>query len=66
MKNQRGYTGIELMTVLFGVAVLLGVGGWIANIVKLVGMNFDSVTGMLIARAAGIVVAPLGAVLGFI
>jgi hypothetical protein len=63
MKHQRGFTIVKLtIAVLF----LLGAGGWIANIVKLIGMDFGSITGMLIARAAGIFVAPLGAVLGFL
>ena len=63
MKHHRGFTIVKLtIAVLF----LLGAGGWIANIVKLIGMDFGSITGMLIARAAGIFVAPLGAVLGFL
>lgn len=63
MNHQRGFTIVKLtIAVLF----LLGAGGWIANIVKLIGMDFGSITGMLIARAAGIFVAPLGAVLGFL
>ncbi len=45
--------------------VIAGLGGWIANIVKLIGMDFV-VSGMLIARAVGIFVAPLGAVLGYV
>lgn len=44
---------------------LFGVGGWIANIVKLIGSSFDPLTGIVIARAIGVFVAPLGAVLGF-
>lgn len=65
MKNsQRG------SALLFsGIVVLLaiaGVGGWIANIVKLVGMSMDPITGMLIVRAVGIVLAPLGAVMGYL
>jgi hypothetical protein len=64
MKNlQRGYTFVELAVVVLAV---LGVGGWIANIVKLVAMNFDHITGMLVARAIGVFFAPLGAVLGFL
>jgi hypothetical protein len=39
--------------------------GWIANIVKLVGMDFGSITGMLIVRTVGIFVPPLGGVMGF-
>lgn len=62
MKKQRGFTAIELFIVVF---VLLGVGGWIANIVKLVGSNFEPLTGMVIARIIGVFLAPLGSVLGF-
>jgi len=63
MKKQLGFTIIEVLIV---VLFLVGGGGWIANIVKLVGSNFDPLTGMVIARAIGIFVAPLGAVLGFL
>jgi len=37
--------------------------GWIANIITLA--HTDTFTGMVILRAIGIFVAPLGAVLGF-
>jgi hypothetical protein len=37
--------------------------GWIWNIVKLV--QADTVSGMEIARVAGIFIAPLGALLGY-
>ena len=40
--------------------------GWIWNIVKLVNSGFDVINGMLIARAIGIFVAPLGSVLGYL
>ena len=63
MKKQSGFTALELMAV---IVVVLGVGGWIANIVKLVGMNFDHITGLLVVRAIGIFLAPLGAVMGFV
>jgi len=60
---QQGFTAVELFIVAL---VLLGGGGWIANIVKLVGMDFGAITGMLIVRAIGIFIAPLGAVMGYI
>jgi hypothetical protein len=63
MKNHLGFTSFNLMIVLL---VLVGGCGWIANIVKRVGSNFDPLTGMVVARAIGIFVAPLGAVLGFL
>lgn len=63
---QRGFTLVEGAVVGWFLLILIGVGGWIANVVKLVGMDFGTVTGMLVVRAIGIVVPPLGAVMGFI
>lgn len=63
MKKQAGFTVVEILV---AIIVLVGIGGWIANIVKLVGSNFDPITGMVVVRAIGVFVAPLGAVLGFL
>lgn len=63
MKKQCSFSVFKLMTVILALA---GVGGWIANIVKLVGSNFEPLTVMVVARAIGIFVAPLGAVLGYL
>lgn len=63
MKYQKGLTAFELLIVAIAV---IGGGGWIANIVKLVGSDFDPITGLLIARVVGIFLAPLGAVLGYV
>lgn len=60
-KLQRG-SGVLIF---WGVIVLALGGGWVANIVKLVGME-PILTGMGIARIAGIFVAPLGGVLGWV
>lgn len=62
MDKQRGFTAFELMVV---VLVVAGLGGWIANIVKFVGMLDGAVTAMFIVRIVGIFFAPLGSVLGF-
>jgi hypothetical protein len=40
--------------------------GWIANIVSIAYSNFSEITGMLVLRIAGIFVAPLGAILGYV
>jgi hypothetical protein len=45
------------------VIVLAAIGGYIANIVKLVSSNEEM--GMMIARAIGLLVAPVGSILGF-
>ena len=62
MIRQKGFTLPEIMVIL---VTLFGIGGWIANIVKIVGMSFDPLSGIAVARIAGIFVAPLGAVLGY-
>ena len=64
MHKQRGYTGA---LALFIIALwVLALGGWVANIAKLVGMDFGAITGLLIVRAIGIFIAPLGAVMGYL
>ena len=62
MIRQKGATLPQIMVIL---VALFGIGGWIANIVKIVGMSFDPLTGFAVARVAGIFAAPLGAVLGY-
>jgi hypothetical protein len=44
--------------------LIVGIYGWVCNIITLVGMTAFS--GMLVVRAAGILLPPLGAVLGFL
>lgn len=39
--------------------------GWVLNIVKLCDMTFDPMTGKAIIRIAGILIPPLGAVMGY-
>ena len=45
--------------------VILGFAGWVMNIVSIVHSD-GGITGMFIVRCIGILVAPLGAVLGYI
>lgn len=67
MKKQFGYTLSELIIGLFFAVVVVGGGiGWVWNIVKLVGMSLDPLTGMLIVRAVGIFVFPVGMVVGWL
>lgn len=46
--------------------LILLVGGWVMNLVEIVNYDFASITGMIILRIAGIFIAPLGAVLGWV
>lgn len=61
-KIQVGFAGMLISMAI----VLAGVGGWVWNIVKLVNTSFTGNETMVIARAVGIFVAPLGAILGFV
>ncbi len=57
----------DMFYVLLGAGVVIAiVWGWIANIVEIFGMDFDPITGELVLRVAGIFVAPLGVVMGYI
>ena len=47
----------------FAVAALMLIS-WVANIVKLIDMPLDPLTGMVIARVIGVFVPPVGIVLG--
>ena len=63
-KKQKGFTLWELTWV---IVFFLGAGGWVANIVKLFGYNFDqSLTIGMIMRIVGIPIVPLGAVMGYL
>lgn len=46
------------------IAWVLAIVGWIMNVVVLYGMSFDHITGALILRVLGVIVAPLGSILG--
>lgn len=61
--NNKGFAVYQLI---FLMVWVLGTGGWIANIIKLIGMDLEPITMLLILRVIGIIAAPLGAVLGFI
>lgn len=63
MKKQHGST---LVYALLAVIWMAAIGGWVANIVKLAGSDFAAMTGMLVLRVIGVVLAPLGAVMGLI
>ena len=38
--------------------------GWVMNLIKL--FNLDGMSGELVIRAIGIIVAPLGAIMGYV
>jgi len=62
MKNQKGVTLFELLWVAL---IGFGVVGWVLNIIDIVHAISEPITGMFILRCIGIIVGPLGAVLGY-
>ena len=63
VKNQKGSTTVDFAVVII---VLLGVVGWVLNIVKLVELAGGDVTAMFVLRIVGIFVGPLGCILGYL
>lgn len=55
-----------LLTCALAAPLILAIGGWIANIVKLVEAASDPITAFFIARIVGIFFAPLGVILGYL
>jgi hypothetical protein len=67
MQKQKGYGEIELVALFFYlIIVVAAILGWILNIIKLVDSDFAHLTGMIVMRCIGVVMAPLGVVLGYL
>jgi hypothetical protein len=60
-KNTSNAAAIIWLTIVIALCY-----GWIANVITIAQSDFSTFTGMLILRIAGIFVAPLGAILGYI
>lgn len=67
MSARESQSGFSTIAAIIGFVVLLAaIGGWVANIVKLIGMLDGSITAMLVVRIVGIFAAPLGAIVGYV
>lgn len=66
MKSQNGFTAPELLILVWIALILAGGVGWIWNIVKMVAICCEPITGMIVLRVIGIFVPPLGAVVGYL
>jgi len=64
MKLNRGEkNGAGIFVGLVLVAIMLAIG-WVMNVIEL--FHATEVTGMVIARGIGVILAPLGGVLGWL
>jgi hypothetical protein len=60
---KRAYTMFELV---FLLCLVIGIGGYVANIVRLCSTDFEAPYKAEVIRGVGVVVPPLGVVLGFV
>lgn len=66
MKNNKGFTIIELVFVLAIIAlVLLGPVGWIKNLSKLANCDFEAPYKTEVIRAVGVPIVPVGVIAGY-
>lgn len=66
MKNEKGFTVIELVIVLMFVVIIpLAVTGWVKNLIKLSECDFESPYKAEVIRVVG-VIPPVGAVVGWL
>jgi len=64
MKGLRGFSFGETLLVIWLLLWLLGAVGWCMNLYKLIVICCEP-TGWLLLRAVGLIVLPLGAIVGF-
>jgi len=66
----RTTTHINGLSNLYSAGILISIyvclWGWVWNIVKLAGVVSDPLSGLIVLRIIGVIVAPLGVVLGFV
>ena len=63
-KNDNVEAGVGISVIFLWI---IAICGWVANVVKLIGMISvnEPITTMFIARCVGVFAAPFGAILGF-
>lgn len=68
MRMRKRKTSFTVTELILAIIVLLGVGGWIANIYKLssTGLEVGQWAMLEVLRVIGIFIPPLGSVMGFI
>ena len=63
----NSYTTTKIVALsVIATLVIAAIGGWISNIIKLAQSGFDPLTGMVVLRAIGVFIAPIGSILGFL
>jgi hypothetical protein len=63
--NDKGYTIFELITSLVGIGLMVAVvWGYVLNIIAVIALTDLPVSLMFIIRCIGLVIVPLGSILG--
>jgi hypothetical protein len=65
MLSKKRSSGTPVKLAIFVIAMwLICFYGWIVNCINVVNSDFNNITGLLVVRAIGIVVAPIGSFMG--
>jgi len=57
---------LRFWTLAYFTVLIVGVVGWVSNIVIMIGQMDETFTGEFLLRMLGIVLVPLGAVMGYV
>lgn len=57
---------MKFIVIAYWVIALTLFAGWVSNIVQLCGYSFDSWTTTMVVKAVGIIMGPVGSVMGII
>ncbi len=65
MLSKKRSSGTPVKLAIFVIAMwLICIYGWIVNCINVVNGDFNNITGLLVVRVIGIVVAPIGSFMG--
>ncbi len=65
MRTQRGFVSSDVVVALWLLLTVVGAVGWLINVYKIIRICCE-LDAWLVVRAFGIVIPPLGAVVGFL
>lgn len=56
---------MRIIVAIYIIAICALIFGWVVNIVKVIGLDFTTITGEHVVRIAGIFLAPIGGIAGY-
>lgn len=65
MKKRKGFVLVSMIVLLYIAAIVFGGIGYVKNIIKLCHCDFQQPVKSEVIRGVGIIVAPVGAIVGY-